>query len=88
MNNYDTIATLDHAARMEAASAYQQVKIARQTMYDLAKKADSFWNLYDETQNIYVKLCARLRVQPEPVFDREAYEKSERYQDILSGRIR
>lgn len=70
------------------ATAFQSLKTARQTTYDLAKKDASYSAIHEDIQRLYEAMCYHLGATPEPVFDRDEYEKSQRYRDILEGRIR
>jgi hypothetical protein len=70
----------------EAAGAYQSAKGCRQVMYQLAKLDPSYRDLFDEMQATYEKVCDRMDVPPEPVFDEDEYKKSDRYRAIMEGR--
>lgn len=73
----------DHAL----AVLMETAKSNRQTMYVVAKQFPEFRGDFEHADRHYYDLCARLGWDPEPVFDYDDYVKSQRYQDILSGRI-
>lgn len=71
-----------------AAGTYQSIKGGRQLMYELAKEDPDYRSLFEQSQDLYFSLCERMGVPVEPIFDIDEYKKSQRYQDIMSGRIR
>ncbi len=77
----------DMRERIEAASAYQAARGNRQILYQLVKLIPSYRAFYEEAEGLYNRLCAAMGVEPEPVFDEEEYKKSQRYQDLVSGKI-
>lgn len=66
--------------KIEGASAYQAAKSNRQILYQFAKLVPGYRPFYN-------RLCVAMGVVPEPVFDEEEYKKSQRYQDLVSGKI-
>lgn len=73
--------------RIEGASAYQAAKSNRQILYQFAKLVPGYRPFYEEAEAFYNRLCVAMGVVPEPVFDEEEYKKSQRYQDLVSGKI-
>lgn len=70
-----------------AAYAYQAAKSNRQCMYNLVKSMEAYSLLYLEADDYYKAVCTTLGVEPEPVFDLDEYQKSNRYKDIVEGLI-
>lgn len=72
--------------KIEGASAYQSAKSNRQIQYQFAKLVPEYQPFYEEAEAFYNRLCAAMGVDPEPVFDKEEYMKSQHYLDLVSGR--
>ena len=78
------ITTMNH--RCEGMTAYQAAKSNRQKMYQFAKMVPEYRSFYDEAEAFYVRLCAAMGVDPEKIFDKEEYKKSQYYLDLVSGK--
>lgn len=63
------------------------LKGARQLLYQAMKHEPRLREDYERAEQAYRDLALKFGIPVKPVFDEDEFRKSQRYQDIMSGKI-